>query len=668
MMVSPMIPFVDKSSIIDMATMDPLPIGSIFCGILFAAAWLLWFTVDLVPRILAALNPEVAGADPEEGDPMLETGGRTAQEAPTLYQLAASNKYSKLELNIPSVVLLLRQLALLGAILLMGWMNEYRPIFEHATKEPDMDYFLFLSAAFVAVALCTATKTTDSGILNRNQTEEWKGWMQMQFLMYHYLHQEETYNAIRVYISCYVWMTGFGNFSFFYTKRDFSFVRFWSMMWRLNFSVFWLCLALNNTWILYYICPLHTFFFLLVFCSMRIAEQLNHTQWGVRAKLLCLFVLVYICWELDWVWLFLFQWLPSTAQLGAKAGALHEWHFRSALDHWDCSFGMLFALNFPMMISWFGSVEALQPGKQYLTKGVMGLGCALGCLVWYKNVFGLAKFQYNALHPYTFFVPLLSYVYFRNVSKRLREYNCELLVQMGKITLETYLLQHHFWLSSNAKSVLVFVPGFNKLNFVVTTVFFVVCSHTLFRCTMSLRAMLIPNENKAAAQYLLGMLAVVVVVLALAFGLVYALPEVTALSIGVVATLVAAAVLLFLDSRLQLPQLYQDSKPMLLGTFAAGCLCFLVLAGMAAGHSIRAVSPELPQLKPLPPGASNTGHLVAGAVVVGTLCVGLWLSDNFLGLGRLASLMFGVEFPSWEDAYQSFNSKIVEKNPIQRFW
>ena len=52
-------------------------------------------------------------------------------------------------------------------------------------------------------------------------------------------------------------------------------------MWRLNFSVFWLCLAMNNTYILYYICPLHTFFFLVVFFTMRFGESTNHTQ--VRA-------------------------------------------------------------------------------------------------------------------------------------------------------------------------------------------------------------------------------------------------------------------------------------------------------------------------------------------------------------------------------------------------
>ena len=34
--------------------------------------------------------------------------------------------------------------------------------------------------------------------------------MQFSFLMYHYFSAKETYNAIRVMITCYVWMTGFG--------------------------------------------------------------------------------------------------------------------------------------------------------------------------------------------------------------------------------------------------------------------------------------------------------------------------------------------------------------------------------------------------------------------------------------------------------------------------
>ena len=49
-------------------------------------------------------------------------------------------------------------------------------------------------------------------LLSRDQTEEWKGWMQVMFVWYHYFKVAETYNAVRIYISAYVWMTGFGQF------------------------------------------------------------------------------------------------------------------------------------------------------------------------------------------------------------------------------------------------------------------------------------------------------------------------------------------------------------------------------------------------------------------------------------------------------------------------
>ena len=95
------------------------------------------------------------------------------------------------------------------------------------------------------------------------------GWMQFMFLLYHYYHAEDVYNAIRIMITCYVWMTGFGNFSFFYMKRDFGLVRVLQMLWRLNFLVAMLCLVMGNTYILYYICLLHTRDHLVgISCSM----------------------------------------------------------------------------------------------------------------------------------------------------------------------------------------------------------------------------------------------------------------------------------------------------------------------------------------------------------------------------------------------------------------
>lgn len=79
--------------------------------------------------------------------------------------------------------------------------------------------------------------------------------MQVFFLLYHCFKAIEVYNAIRLNIAAYVWMTGFGNFSYYYVRKDFSAPRFWQMMWRLNFFVFFTCLVMRDDYTLYYICP-----------------------------------------------------------------------------------------------------------------------------------------------------------------------------------------------------------------------------------------------------------------------------------------------------------------------------------------------------------------------------------------------------------------------------
>ena len=62
-----------------------------------------------------------------------------------------------------------------------------------------------------------------------------------------------------------------------------------------------------------------------------------------------------------------------------------------------------------------------------------------------------------------------------------------LLHTIGKTTLETYLLQHHIWLTSNAKSLLVVVKGYPKVNFLVVTAAYFAVSRRVYRLTMEVR-------------------------------------------------------------------------------------------------------------------------------------------------------------------------------------
>ena len=125
--------------------------------------------------------------------------------------------------------------------------------------------------------------------LQRDQTEEWKGWMQIMFVLYHYFAETEIYNAIRMYIAAYVWMTGFGNFSYYYIKKDFTAVRFTQMMWRLNFFVIFVCLTMNNEYMLYYICPMHTFFTWGVFIPLYLCNSLNDSFTVLFGKIVAAF-------------------------------------------------------------------------------------------------------------------------------------------------------------------------------------------------------------------------------------------------------------------------------------------------------------------------------------------------------------------------------------------
>lgn len=282
-------------------------------------------------------------------------------------------------------------------------------------------------------------------------------------------------------ITCYVWMTGFGNFSFFYIKQDFGWLRVVQMLWRLNFSVIFLMMTHGNTYILYYICPLHTFFFLMVYVTMRVYSSLNHGKWSIRWKLVLLGFLIFLIWDYNHgLFEALFFWLGTDSVIGAKAGSVWEWYFRTSLDHWSTYFGMIFALNFPLCEQLFVKAKGW---PLYFIAVVLG-----GISVWwFVEIYSLEKLAYNLHHNYFAMIPLTSYIYFRNITPYVRSFVSMSFHDVGKTTLETYLLQHHIWLTSNAKTLLTIVPGNPWMTFAIASVIFVVLSKEMYRLTMTLR-------------------------------------------------------------------------------------------------------------------------------------------------------------------------------------
>lgn len=81
------------------------------------------------------------------------------------------------------------QLAIFGFALLLIFFGDRTPLFLRATKLYDPVHFAVACLLALAVGFATLKKSEkgDLGFLNREQTDEWKGWMQVAILIYHYL-------------------------------------------------------------------------------------------------------------------------------------------------------------------------------------------------------------------------------------------------------------------------------------------------------------------------------------------------------------------------------------------------------------------------------------------------------------------------------------------------
>ncbi|CAN1808528.1 Protein REDUCED WALL ACETYLATION 1 [Linum perenne] len=364
----------------------------------------------------------------------------------------------------------LRAMSELGSILVYFYICDRTNLLGDSTKMYNRDLFLFLYILLIIVSAMTSFKKhTDKSAfsgksimyLNRHQTEEWKGWMQVLFLMYHYFAAAEIYNAIRMFIAAYVWMTGFGNFSYYYIRKDFSVARFAQMMWRLNFFVIFCCIVLNNDYMLYYICPMHTLFTLMVYGSLGIFNKYNENSSVMALKILSCFLAVILIWEVPGV--FEILWSPLTFMLG--------WQF---------------FVNYLLLLI---MIMVFQVGY-----------------MWYEYIYKMDKVTYNKYHPYTSWIPITVYISLRNFTHQLRGCSLTLFAWLGKITLETYISQFHIWLRSNMpngqpKWLLSFIPEYPMLNFMLTTAIYLLVSHRIFELTNTLKTVFVPTKDNRKLFY-----------------------------------------------------------------------------------------------------------------------------------------------------------------------
>jgi hypothetical protein len=312
----------------------------------------------------------------------------------------------------------------------------------------------------------------------------------------------------------FILIEGFGNFSYYYIRQDFSAQRFLQMMWRLNFFVVLVCVALNNEYMLYYINPMHTLFTLMVFGVVATKHEWNLNDKVIWLKLAFTMALCFVLWDINDGGPMMILSRPFTFllefhdPLHPKFDELHEWQFRTGLDHYIWVFGMFCAFTHPALSRFLHSLDDDVVGShQFSGRAKKTLRFALGAIavipfvVWAFTIFQENKYEYNSIHPYTSFIPIGCFIILRNFTPTMRSWYMHLYATAGKVTLETYILQFHVWMKTTGingspKHLLALLPPqYYWLNFIATSALFIGMSYRIFHLTMVLRDVFIPKKD-----------------------------------------------------------------------------------------------------------------------------------------------------------------------------
>ncbi|KAI0313503.1 Cas1p-domain-containing protein [Amylostereum chailletii] len=337
--------------------------------------------------------------------------------------------------------------------------------------------FAFTTLSCLALGLVTVKRADkDLGFLNREQSDEWKGWMQIAILIYHYFGASKIsgiYNPIRVLVASYLFMTGYGHTTYYIKKAEFGFLRVAQILTRINLFTLFLAYAMNTDYVSYYFSPLVSMWYLIIYATMAIGSQYNERAVFLIGKIVA--SMAFMTWFMSEHWLLegLFELLETFCGIHWSA---KEWAFRVNLDLWIVYVGMLAAVVTVKLRE-----HRLTDHPQWPLIVKASTAASAFVILWFFT-FELTqptKFAYNAWHPYISFLPVLAFVVLRNANAILRSATSRAFAFIGRCSLETFIIQYHLWLAADTKGILIVIPWtrWRSPNMVITAAMFILVSH-----------------------------------------------------------------------------------------------------------------------------------------------------------------------------------------------
>ena len=332
-----------------------------------------------------------------------------------------------------------RAIAVFATAILYCFFADRTMLFERVNKLVDVRLFVLSCVGALIAGILTLGRCPEGDILSRQQTQEWKGWMQIVILLYHYFGMsqvESVYRLIRVLVASYIFLTGFGHASYFIHTKDFSFRRVATVLLRLNLLSVTLPFTMDTTYQFYYFPMLASIWFVITWATM--STNLGKDT-GVR--LVCSAILVKLLYgKADVI-------LRALSNFGMVSIEGTDFRYRFGLDLYATYLGMAAAILLAT------SPDLVHAGGRRVGMSACITGI-IACSIYWMLTSGMRRSVYNELHRYWSLLPIIGYVVLRNAIPSWRNRYSRLFAWFGRHSLETFVLQYHIWLAADTHGVL----------------------------------------------------------------------------------------------------------------------------------------------------------------------------------------------------------------------
>ncbi|KAJ9604546.1 hypothetical protein H2200_010659 [Cladophialophora chaetospira] len=367
-------------------------------------------------------------------------------------------------------------IATISAVVIACFVSDRTALLDKEAKVVDLTAFIWLAVIALLAGLATVARSQPTTtpvlesknstperhhILSRQQTEEWKGWMQIVILLYHYFGLSKVlwvYQFVRLLVSSYLFMTGFGHTTYFITTNDFSFRRAASVLLRNNLLNVILAFVMGTHYDLYYFPVLTSVWFLIIWVTIPRTPEAGVSVRHCLSKIALSAMTVRLVIEAGPIIESSLDRLDGL-QWGLPRIDGREFMFRFSLDLYIVYVGMTTATFAAQLkagkelpyysLSWMPSSWS-RPGPTLavLVAIVLMPGYAVFCRLFAN------KFQHNKWHPFVSPLPLMAFLVLRNSTRQLSSYHSRLFAWFGRCSLETFVLQYHIWLAADSRGVL----------------------------------------------------------------------------------------------------------------------------------------------------------------------------------------------------------------------